>query len=557
MNLIYNTNKIYLISILLFLLYVLPWIVFGENSYVLIHDNLDGMVTLFTTLIESSSLYSSSYIPMPMYMEAPRVSFGSEYNLQLLYYYYFEPYTAYILNQILIRLIGFLGMYFLLKYYVLGKEYDNYNVLMSLSYSLLPYWSAGGLSVAGLPLITYIFLNIKNHKATFNNYFILVLFPFYSSFVISMMFYIFVLGLVWLNELRLGKLNKSFTISIFVFIGLYLLVNYRLFEAFFISSDFVSHRIERIDTYKTFFASVKSSIDHFLKGQYHTSSLHIVFLPLILFVFFHNYQKGHKNKIITILFILNIAISLWYGFWKYEGWIELKENISLLRSLNLSRFHSLVPLIWYVLFAVSLKYFIENIKYNKKVLIISSIFIINFILLFSKSDYIKTFKKENITYKEFYAQNIFSDIGKQIGINKSEYKVVSLGIHPSIARYNGFYTADGYLANYSLEYKHKFKKIISKELEKNESLNKSFETWGNRCYLFVDEVGYNFKRKKENTYPIEIDIEAQALRDLDIKFLFSSYQIKNANINQLKFIKLFTDKESAWDIYLYQVLEKK
>lgn len=553
----FSTSKTMIISSIVFLLYSLPWILLNENSYILIHDNLESNLVWFKTLIQSNMLFVGNYVQVPMLMDAPRVSLGSEFNLQLFFYYFFEPYNAYVTNQIIIRIIAFFGMYLLTYNYIFKKEYQQYSILMALTYSLLPFWPSGGLSVAGLPLITYVFLNLYNHNSTPKEWLTIIIFPFYSSFVLSMIFYIFFLGLFWINSLRLKKSNIYFTTAIFLFIGMYILTNYRLFEAFLFSSDFVSHRVERVSEYKTIFESILSSIKHFIGGQYHAHSLHVIFLPLVLFVFIHARLTNNINRIFELLFFLNISISIWYGFWKFEGWESIKESVTILNSLNLSRFHFLTPILWYILFAFSIKYFLENINMRNKNLIILFLVVLQIIFLFLKSDFVQTYKKEHITYKEFYSKNLFNDVNSFINKNKNKYKVVSIGIHPAIARYNGFYTADGYLANYSLEYKKRFRKIIEKELEKSNKLKKSFDNWGNRCYLFVNEVGYNFTRIKDMTKPINIDIDTDGLKDLSVEYIFSSYKIKNFEENNLELLKLFQDQDSAWDIYLYKIKEKK
>ena len=66
-----------------------------------------------------------------------------------------------------------------------------------------------------------------------------------------------------------------------------------------------------------------------------------------------------------------------------------------------------------------------------------------------------------------------------------DYRVASIGIHPAIAQYNGFYTLDTYNNFYPLSYKHEFRKIIEKELEKNKKIRNYFDAWGGRCYFFT------------------------------------------------------------------------
>lgn len=179
------------------------------------------------------------------------------------------------------------------------------------------------------------------------------------------------------------------------------------------------------------------------------------------------------------------------------------------------------------------------------------------VLLFYKSDFIQTYIKTGISFKAFYANNIFEKIDKTINIDKSSYRVASIGIHPAIARYNGFYTADGYLPSFPLQYKKQFRKIISKELDKNALLKKSFDNWGSRCYIFADDVGYNFIPDKKSNKMITININPQALHALNIQYIFSSYEITNATDNSLEFSCLYKDSQAAWNIYMYHVLDNR
>ena len=77
--------------------------------------------------------------------------------------------------------------------------------------------------------------------------------------------------------------------------------------------------------------------------------------------------------------------------------------------------------------------------------------------------------------------------------------------------------------------------------------------WGSRCYLFVNDVGTNFIRKKNEVYPINININSTALYNMGGRYIFSSYKITNFKENKLKFLNKFEDNNSAWDIYLYEV----
>jgi len=550
-------NKLLILSALILCLYLSPLVVFGEDSYILIHDNLDSNLVWFKVLAESGMAFSGNYETITSFMGTPRVSLGNEFDFLFLLYNILDPYNAYVLNQVLIRVIAFFGMFlFLDKYILKNMQHKEYVVAIALLYSLLPFWPSGGLSVAGLPLITYVFLNIKCNQETLADWVVLILFPFYSVFILSMMFYIIFVGIIWIIDVSRKKLNIKFTLAIFIFSVVYLLLNYRLLEAFIFNTEFISHRVERVSAYYGFYDSLIRSLKYFIFGQYHAHSIHIGFLPFITIIFLLNLVLKPKDKLLIGLFVLNIFISLWYGFWKYEVWESIRENSSILSALNLSRVHFLTPFIWYTLLGLSIKYYMTYFQYRYKTSILYLMILVNIIFLFYKSDFIQEYKHSDITYRQFYSEQLFQKIDKYIGKNKSSYKVLSLGIHPAISQYNGFYTLDGYNANYSLSYKHKFRAIIAQELDKNRKLQKAFDYWGSRCYLFSNDVGYYFIRRKNDVYPIDINIDTDIIKKLGGKYIFSSYLILNEKENNIQLLKLFEDETSAWKIYLYEIMDK-
>lgn len=551
-----SSNRYFIFSLFVLFIYILPWIIFAENSYIKIHDFLDSTVSIYKTLIKENVLFLPSNSPIYSFMDAPRSSLGTEFDLTILLYYFFEPFNVYIINQIVIRVIAFLGMFLLLKNYILIGD-KKYSYLVSLMYSLLPFYVSYGISVAGLPLITYVFLNFRNRNYTKYDLCILILFPFYSSFILSLFFFIIILFILWLYDLFNKIYSKEFTVALIVFLVLCIFINYRLFETFFFDYDFISHRVERLNTSYGFLESFIKSLTHFINGQYHVDSIHKLFLPLVIIVIFKNIFSKNRDKLLLGLFLFNLVISFWYGFWKYEGWNELRETYTFLGSFNFSRFHFLTPLIWYIIIALTIKYYIKYFSFKYKKQVISILISLSILNLFYHSEFIQEYKKRNITYKEFFAEEIFKSIDQYIDLDKKSYKTMSIGFHPSVAIYNGFSTIDGYLANYSLEYKDKFRKIISKELEKSNRLKKVFDEWGNRCYAFSSDIGYNLIRKKDEVFPIHIDFNMTIAKGLGVEYIFSSYKIMNEKENNLKFLKKFEDKDSAWDIYLYKIMESK
>jgi len=175
------------------------------------------------------------------------------------------------------------------------------------------------------------------------------------------------------------------------------------------------------------------------------------------------------------------------------------------------------------------------------------------IYLFVQSDFTQEYLRNQITYKSFYAEKQFKEIKKYINKIDEDYRVVSLGIHPSISQYNGFYTLDGYSANYPLKYKYEFRKIISRELDKSEDLKHYYDSWASRVYLFSSELGRKYLYTKDHNKSVDITLNTEQMFHMNCKYIVSAVKINNEKANNIKLLKIFDSNESAWRIYLYKI----
>ena len=171
------------------------------------------------------------------------------------------------------------------------------------------------------------------------------------------------------------------------------------------------------------------------------------------------------------------------------------------------------------------------------------------------------FYNEEIIYrskpsvKEFYAEELFTQIKDHIGLPPEDYRVASLGLHPAIAQYNGFYTLDSYNNFYPLSFKYQFREIIENELEKNKQIRIYFDEWGGRCYLFTDELGKHYMFKKSSKKKLtHVQFNFEPFKEMGGTHIFSSVPILNAKDNGLEMEKVFSTESSVWKIYLYRVI---
>ena len=272
--------------------------------------------------------------------------------------------------------------------------------------------------MAGLPYITYVFLNIRNKFDSKKDWFSLILFPFYTSIIISIIFYISLLVLVWFYDLFTKNLSRNFTLALLIFTLVVFLRDYRLFDQFFFENNFISHRTEFKNISYDIYYAFSVAIHNFIYGHVRAVSLHTFLLPLILIVFIINIFSQPRNKLFLILFLMVCLFSIFLGFGNSELMSWFNHSMESKGSFNYKRYHFISPFIWFVLFAVSIKYIL--IKYNlnlfKKAIWILKILTLILILYYNEA--LNEYRTNGITYKQFFAEKLFNEIKNLLGKNK-------------------------------------------------------------------------------------------------------------------------------------------
>ncbi|TDL83130.1 DUF6044 family protein [Peribacillus frigoritolerans] len=541
------------LCILAIALYVAPLFILNENAHIRVHDNLDSNLAWYKVLTENGYLLSGLNETLPQIINGlPRNALGSEWNLQIWLYNWFPTMTAYAFSQSITRIFAFLGMYLLLKdHFLKERQYWFITAGTALTFALTPFWPQGMLSTLGMPLALWAFLNIRNGNRYWLSMAVLTLLPFYSSFVLGFFFFLTAIGMLWIMDvMKKKKWNLPFLISVGYMIVVYCIVEYRLIYSFLFSSE-PNSRDEYFHARLPLWRVIRLTFKNFVLGHTHVMTVHgLIILPVTLFALYIMIRKGRwkTEKPFVFLFILNFCLSAWYAFWFYKGWLPLTERFHFLDTFNFARFHFLRPIIIYLGFALGLK--ILYSEFPKKGVIWACI-LAQVIVLGLFNDEIIYQKKPSV--KEFYAEEQFAEIKDHIGKPVEDYRVASLGLHPAIAQYNGFYTLDTYNNFYPLSYKYQFRKIIEKELSKNKRLRIYFDEWGGRCYLFSSELGKKYMFPKDSTNRImDFDLNTIPFKEMGGEYIFSSLPIEQPEKNHLFLDKVFHSEESAWKIYLYK-----
>ena len=578
-------------TILLFLLYI-PFFFFGENSIIIGFDNVDCDLIYKHLLKQSKHLFClnpSHEIPI-IFSEFKSTYIHSTFNFNNLFYFFFPTFWAYILNSFFARLIGYVGVYLLLK--VQFKLNNKVIILLlSLMYALMPFYSIYGISIMGLPLLYTAFCQLAKSKSLLSSLGIILFYTSYSHFFLVGPFVIIFFGSLFLMK---SNRNKNY------FYGLTILVlGFLIFNSLFLYQYFfgvVSHRIEFNSIINSSNFVVSSAFYQFLRnflfGIEHFSYFFIGPL-IVLFVLTRNNPLKSKNFLAIIGFSLVTVI--------YERYLPQI-------SFTPTRFTLLFPLLILLSYVKILKQSSISLRWVSAILIAQIIININNdtevggnikrLVGFKSEAYFEFLNKclidpfnnnikdnkwpyqqiaslgffgadkqirkrvlgqEEIYFDLFYSKSSFDKIKSYIPKNA---KTINIGFHPSISHFNGVSSLDSYQVYYPLVYKKKFRKIIQPELKKNKNLEQYFDYWGNRVYSFSNELfdtcKFDCTRSREAENKIKsLDFNMNYFGKMGGTHVVSAVEILNFKDLDLVFLAKIDDPKSRYIFYLYEFIENK
>lgn len=233
----------------------------------------------------------------------------------------------------------------------------------------------------------------------------------------------------------------------------------------------------------------------------------------------------------------------------------------MLKSLHLSRVAWVEPLLWYACFALVLERLARGLRGGVPLAV--GLIALQLAVPFFSHEFYGQRKELGMTYREFFSPELFREIREHVGRPLDSYRVVSIGLPPGIASYNGFYTLDGYVSNYPLEYKHRFRRLIAAELAKRPEHRRRFDQWGSHCFVYVAELPqplrsityYGHTRDARPRRIRRLELDRDAMQDLGLDYALSAVQIGNPRANGLVPRGVFERGDSPWRIFLYERAE--
>lgn len=541
-------------------------IIVGNGAYIQVHDNLDSNIAWFKMLADNH-LFWSTDTKVPFLGGISRDYMYSELKAYNWLYMIFSPFTAYIIGwylHILIAIAGFVA----LGQEIFGNR-DNFNWFVScgLLYGIIPTFPTCAFSFASIPLFFCVLFKLYR-EFKYKHLLFMLFYPLISDFSL---FGFFICGVVFILSLICSYQQRKIVwrlllACIALSIG-YILTEWHLFYVMLFANEETIRKTFIVE-YVGWLGALKRVLEVFLLGHYHSGSSHLlVVLPVVVYGWYclnKEYLKtrnyvGMRNVLLNWILVAQLICCIAYGIDHME-WFRSAVGILIppLKGFNWGRALWFAPFLWYFAFMLVICETKWKTRYKQIVVIMTMLSICfypsvyNDVFLNVKNQVKMAVGKQvnELTYREFYAENLFKKAKQQICYG-GEWSV-AYGFHPAVLEYNGIATLDGYLSFYSKSYKDEFRKLIEPELAIDEKNRKYFDTWGGRAYVFSPDLSYNPNRERfEQEVPLYMDMEQ--FRKMGGVYVFSRAKLSNGSDLNLTEVGVFSDKESPYVIYVYRV----
>lgn len=494
--------------------YILPLFFFGGITLFYL-DALDSEIIINHVI---SQRFNSTFNPTEVFLNGnlPLEYMRRLHHPYMLLYTIFNTELAYWLVDIFVKLTSYFS------FFILAKKFNKNFFLCALISCLyasinLPTYEGFGLAI--FPYLFYLILFKDNLKI--KHYFLIIFFGLnadfiFTAFALPVLTIALILFIKKNNFPNLIKILFIFTISL-------LLANWNLLYLNLQNIEF--HRVEFVRDSLSFSQSIIFFFLNLFKiptgGISYSFFINIAFifflLPLFVLGFLSNNYKVKK-----ILFIIIIA-ALFQTILKIETvahFVNKSDNI--LKTLS----WDYISLSYNFLFCLALIQLLKKNKFSYKfltlILFICTLFfqINSSIVPFYKNKILKINNYQNIyTFKGYYAYYDYPLI-KDIVKNS---RIISVGHDPLVAAFHGINISDGYHNLYPLSYKHKFRKIIEKQLEDKVEFKNYYDNYGSRLYTFLYGV----------SDPNNINLNYQEAKKLNVEYVLSKYKLQS---DELKLI---------------------
>ncbi|WP_280640613.1 DUF6044 family protein [Hymenobacter volaticus] len=560
----------FLAALLGLLVFLLPFAVLQDHSYITIDDNLEAEFAIPYLLVKQNvALDHRPTVVLPAVMDGlPRTAARSGLNVTVGLFEVLPPWAVYEVQQALVRILSLVAMYALVRRHWLREAHQKALAAgVALCWALLPFYTIYGWSVPGQAGLLLAFLELRRGPARWWHWLLIGTFPLWSIFAFVGPFVLTASGLLVLYDWwQTRRLKARLVVGVLLLLGMYLVVEWPLFYSLLIAKQFVPHRLEfdmRRISPMGLVEGLRSTAQFFFVGQYHASRfLRLAILLAVSLAVLRapaSQQVKQLRRFGPWLLVL-AGLALFSGFYP-QLVAALQTQVPAVGAFNFGRFHFLSPLLWFMLLALALR--ILPVRWQVTLLGMQLL-----VGLAMNAEWLNNLRELagrpralEPNYAAYVSAPLFEQvqqtIRQQTGLEPAQYRVVCLGFPPAVAQLNNFYTLDSYQNNYPLAYKHKFRPLIAGELAKSPMLRAYFDAWGNRCFLFSAELGKDFRVGAFQQRVVQdFTFDPSTFRKLRGRYVLSAARLAQPAQSGLRSVGVFSRPDAYWRIYLYEVMNK-
>ena len=567
MNLILRSSKkIRLVyPYILIIIFHLPYFL-SKNSYIQILDVLNCEF-LYNHLLK----INNKLFHLNQFAEIKNVIDGwkllyihSQFKLIKLFFYFFDSYYAYVFHSILIRSLGFIGIKLLFKEFF--KKIQNQNLIF-LTFALLPGLTIFGGCLWALPLLIWGFLQLKKGLKTKGIISILIYLitssPYQFPFILLIIFLYFTYTFV-----KERKLNYGIIFGGLFFFIVGILLEFNLLIGIFSNDvELISHRTLDYNNIKfpTFLGILYQYFKIPLFGEYNPSQFFTLPILFLTFLFFKTINKKHQLKIIFLYFLIFLFTTL-----KIFTPQIISLDIPILTSFGIEKkILFFIPICFFLI----LGYVLSNLQRNRIISIaLIFLFVINIlrnpeisynflgkeshvfldedyffkVRLFgdkSKSKHFDIDEFSNLSYEDYFSQDIFSKIKDYLNESLDNYRILNVGISPSVTLFNGFHNMDAYLSNHPNVYNLEFDKLQNDYSTRfQHKLRIKYEGYEEIC----NNCTINDPIKR-----INLNLNKEVAKKMKIDYVFSAFLITNSKEIGLEYMNKFSN--NIYNVFIYKI----
>jgi hypothetical protein len=547
--------------------YLLPYFTKGEDNTLYYWDIFTFIPFSYLPLIRENKIFArNSDIVDQICGGMRRSGLRSEFDLFLWLLKSLGFYRAIVAQRVILTAVAFGGMYLLLTKPVFDDYGDPVLILATcLCFAMLPFHISGMAMCAGIPLLAWAFLDIRCGDAGWSDWLVVALTPFYSSLFLSGVFVLFSCGIIFIYDSLVHGPNTVFLLAMLVHAATHVLCNHRLFTEVLFNREYVPAR-QRYSLARLVEA-IHPGAWSWLQGVRDDIFFGSVFAftyvkPAILiatgvalaaeaFVFGES-----PDPIFSGLVALCLAVPVAANYvWINPRGRALFDPFFRCVPIDPSRFYTLYPAAWYVVFALSLDV-IRHVAPPFGWYAALSIIVLQCVRVFFKNE---TRRKDyGLTFRSYFAEELYADVRRHIGRPTNTYRTLSIGLDAAIAAYNGLRTVDGNLETCETAYVEKFYRMTKPETNRSH-WSRMMSANAYNCMVYASELDF-FRGMLPTVYragngkTVELlALDYRMLYEMGCQYILSSVRINSTNNPGLRFESKFTHPEAAWDVYLYVV----